>query len=633
MIIWLFLLTSSAFLLTLSTFQSQTYYTRISPNPQPRFLSFPDDENTEGFLIKTEGCKIPEMNVTDPSISSFIFKEKPVICNKGVPALVDSNLTSIYLLNTSFPHYGINDTELLDCCYSPFKRVDPAEGQTDDEVHISACNRFNDSANISDSYIIVRCNYNEKEIYKDFFSFVVERGYDHAREETRPNVLILGIDSLSRLNFLRQMPKTYEALKNIKAVDFLGYNKVADNTFPNLVPVLTGLSESELQASCWPTTDSHFDKCSFVWERFKKERYVTAFGEDASWMGVFNYQKRGFHTQPTDYYWRTFDREAEKQIGNEHHMNVNECLGAREVYKIFLNFVEKFAKTSHRNQNPFFAFFWGSSLSHDFLNKPQLGDEDYERFIAEMEYHGVLKDTIFILMSDHGIRWGDIRKTNQGRIEERLPFLQVYLPDSFRSSHPVAFSNLMRNRRRLTTPYDLHETLRDLANQTSMTDEFLRAATTNNSSKRGYSLFEEIPTKRTCQDAGVDLHWCTCQSSVALQNNEQVVLDVVNFTIAHLNDKLFHYKQCVPLTLGDVLDARSLFQTANVTKEVTDYEVSFVTKPGDGVFEVTVRKKYVDGYHKFEITGTVSRINLYGEQSSCVDDFHIKLYCFCRYLL
>lgn len=65
-------------------------------------------------------------------------------------------------------------------------------------------------------------------------------------------------------------------------------------------------------------------------------------------------------------------------------------------------------------------------------------------------------------MSDHGIRWGGIRQTYQGQMEERLPFVILALPERFRDRYAQAVANLNLNVRRLTTPFDLHETLKQL---------------------------------------------------------------------------------------------------------------------------------------------------------------------------
>lgn len=52
---------------------------------------------------------------------------------------------------------------------------------------------------------------------------------------------MVGVDSVSRLNFHRQFPKTVAILKDkLKSYEMYGYNKVRDNTFINLVPMFLG---------------------------------------------------------------------------------------------------------------------------------------------------------------------------------------------------------------------------------------------------------------------------------------------------------------------------------------------------------------------------------------------------------
>jgi len=74
---------------------------------------------------------------------------------------------------------------------------------------------------------------------------------------------MIGIDSVSRLNFKRQFPQTYAILKNrLHAYEMAGYNKVRDNTFINLVPMFLGELHPHWTAitdvytvisSLWPT--------------------------------------------------------------------------------------------------------------------------------------------------------------------------------------------------------------------------------------------------------------------------------------------------------------------------------------------------------------------------------------------
>jgi hypothetical protein len=93
------------------------------------------------------------------------------------------------------------------------------------------------------------------------------------------NVMILGIDSISKINLYRSLKSTYATLQKLDAIEFFGFSKVADNTFPNLIPVLTGLSADELSEACAP--NSTFDNCHFIWKDFKHHRSI--FAEDVAW--------------------------------------------------------------------------------------------------------------------------------------------------------------------------------------------------------------------------------------------------------------------------------------------------------------------------------------------------------------
>ncbi|CAH1954114.1 unnamed protein product [Acanthoscelides obtectus] len=586
----------------------------------------------KGFAINTPGCKIPEMDPFDPSVQKFIEPPTPVECNKGVPALFEANLTSIYITRSSLPAYNVSDINDLRCCYWVIQRIEPKKNQYDVFMSKSSmCKYINTSAEIKDEFIKVQCFLDNATTYVDTFSFVPIKNSTKSKViRSKPlNVLVVGLDAVSRLNLHRQMPDTLKYLQQLEAVEMLGYNKVGDNTFPNLIPVLTGLFEDELIKSCWPTTKSFFDNCTFLWNHFKSKGFVTAYGEDSSWMGLFNYQRHGFQKQATDYAYNYFNRYAETHIGNAHKMNVNQCEGARMVYKDLLEYIKKFVVTMNNNSLPFFGFFWGASLSHDYLNQPKLGDPVYLKFFQELQEEGHLNNTALVLMSDHGIRWGGIRQTYQGRMEERLPFVFVVLPTWYRNNYDRAYSNLKRNARRLTTPFDLHETLYDLLDPYGLSGENLKTA----NKSRGISFFRDITKYRTCEDAGIASHWCACQQSKELDKNSSVVIDVATFAVNYINLELQGYAQCANLTLLDILNARLMSHSGDIEglNNIQDYMITIKTIPGEAIFEVTVRYFEID--HKYAVIGTISRLNLYGKQSACITDFHLKLYCFCKNFL
>lgn len=79
------------------------------------------------------------------------------------------------------------------------------------------------------------------------------------------SVLMIVIDSVSRLNFYRTMPHTKNWVKNHGFYEFTGYNKVADNTFPNAMAVLAGLTLNEAKQICQPEKIDGLNNCPFIW--------------------------------------------------------------------------------------------------------------------------------------------------------------------------------------------------------------------------------------------------------------------------------------------------------------------------------------------------------------------------------
>ncbi|KAJ8666278.1 hypothetical protein QAD02_007940 [Eretmocerus hayati] len=297
------------------------------------------------------------------------------------------------------------------------------------------CHPFNESAWINDEFVQVQCQNHNESVYEDYFAFVPrklrvenrvraherksqQQNHQHAKNETprKLSLLVIGVDSVSRLNLHHIMPETANLLRELGALELMGYNKVADNTYPNTVPLLSGLPVSEFEKLCWRNRKKPFDDCPFVWKKAARSGYRTIFGEDACSMTIFNYLKPGFRKEPTDYYLRSFCVAEEATIGNTHRLNANLCFGTRLNFETLLRYTYRVA----------------------------------EEFVLAGKPHPRL------------CRVFQPRQTYQGRLEDGLPFAFLLMPDWWLSEHPRAVSNLRTNARRLTTPFDLHETIVDL---------------------------------------------------------------------------------------------------------------------------------------------------------------------------
>lgn len=472
----------------------------------------------------------------------------------------------------------------------------------------------------------VVCTLNKSIIYHDYHVFIYPTPGTMSRknDDEKVSVLVLGLDAVSRLNFRRQMPKTAEILAQLENVEMMGYNKVEDNTFPNLIPVLTGVSVDELKNECWPQESSFFDKCHFVWDNFKIAKFDTMFMEDAPMIGMFHYGRSGFLAQPTDHYLRSIVVEAEKNIGRVHTGNVFSCIGPRLGMTTLFNYAYKTAVSL--KDHLYMGFFWSSSLTHDYIEYPRYGDDDLIGFFDQFNKTGELNKTIVILMSDHGLRWGAYRDTYQGGLEDRLPMLRFLIPEWFKKKYPRAMQNLNTNIFRLTTPYDLHKTLLDFVDLTQLNDDFIQMREQHQQSdEKGTSLFLIVPENQSCQTAGIPQHYCACHDHRQILAVDDVnVVEAAKVLMKYINSKIMAYPHCANLSLREIHKA-AIEKRNSSSGSVGDYALQVTTVPGYAKFEAMVRK---DG-DQYKMVGSVSRLNLYGTQSDCVNDSKMKLLCYC----
>jgi len=77
-----------------------------------------------------------------------------------------------------------------------------------------------------------------------------------------------------------------------------------------------------------------------------------------------------------------------------------------------------------------------------------------------------------------------VRNTQQGKLEERMPFFSFVLPKWFDRKYPKMASNLKNNTKRLVTPFDIYSTLMSVLHR----DESKR----KDVNKRSISLFDEV---------------------------------------------------------------------------------------------------------------------------------------------
>ncbi|XP_061396154.1 uncharacterized protein LOC133331798 [Musca vetustissima] len=635
---------------------------------------------TQAYFIDLPGCRMPYFPVTDDNIIQFMFRPRNFTCRKALLRTMGTNSLALNVNEKELQDiYKVNNLAEINCNYSEVVRIDDQRNKYLDSVSFQLVLNGSVTLKSNMEYVMVECwNKQLQSIYKDFHFFVL---YDNeekkmeavvmgnseapienlievneksaSTEDRKPHkitkenpsdspisVMMLGIDSVSHLNFLRQMHSSASYIhRKLNYIEFWGYNKVGDNTYPNLIPTLTGFDAEELDLSCLGPPKGHlsvYDKCSLIWKRFKAAGFKTIYGEDVGYLSLFNRQQSGFKRKPTDFYLRPILLEMERYVASEKTVNVALCMGGRRTVDVLFEYIRKLLPLMSREK--FFAFFWAVTMTHDLFNMPILLDEDLKQLLGAFETSGVLNRTIVLLMSDHGIRWGSFRKTYQGMMEERLPLLITLYPTWFKQKYPEAVANMELNAKRLTTPFDLHATMFDLldlrqiqANRLKMRTAELNDPDTN--LPRSISLFLPIPINRTCEHAGIASHWCSCHQRQELPTNDARVQRAARYIVKLINDRLKDHPQCRVLYLNSIMDATVSQPHHKIVKElgISDYTIDITlrlqTKPGLGLFESTVR---LDTNYGTALTGTISRINLYSSQSYCIDDYALKMFCYCH---
>uniref|UniRef100_A0AC34GA04 Sulfatase N-terminal domain-containing protein n=1 Tax=Panagrolaimus sp. ES5 TaxID=591445 RepID=A0AC34GA04_9BILA len=294
---------------------------------------------------------------------------------------------------------------------------------------------------------------------------------------------------------------------------------------------------------------------------------------------------------------------------------------------------------------PKFGILHHSLLSHDNISSVNIIDEDLKAHFQQLFEGGYFDNAIVFVASDHGHRFSALRETQQGQLEERLPFMSIALPEKFKSTEKgkKIYRNLKANADSLTTPFDIYETFQDIL---SLPDEL---DTEQSNDKRGLSLFRPISKTRTCQDADIQSHWCTC---LRWQKGNNIIAEkLATAVVETINDYTkIERNLCAPLNIDKILNSKKLVPNEQLLKYAgsTDidgqfpkfnenavatfatYMIIFTTSPGNAKYEATVQ--YDEELDKITVDMlTISHINKYGDTAHCIIDknYFLATYCVC----
>lgn len=591
-------------------------------------------------LSKNTGqvCKHPDLPVHAPEMMKFIKPVEKFRCSLE-KNWVEVNRSTAFITDEAKSIHGE-----VECSFTDILRNN--EYTTADGLTTSTHTQYNLQAS---DFVKVYCKSENGDSWHSVLSGIrhSEEVFDRIGWDQVPSdalgmsVVMWGMDSISRNNFIRKLPRSYKFLtETLGALVLEGYNIVGDGTPQALIPILTGQTELELPETRKRkgSKATYVDAYPFIWKDFQSNGYVTGYVEDQPDIGTFTYRLKGFNKAPVDHYGRSFYLAAEPLW-----QNAKRCLGSLECQKIMLQYTENFMSVYQNKPHFMLSFF--AQLSHDNVNLVGTMDDDLYSWLAGVHEKGFLNNTLLIVFSDHGPRFADIRQTVQGKQEERLPFFSFTFPPWFKQKYPEAFANFQANTKRLTSPFDIHATLENILHFPSHLNE-------NSLQNRSMSLFRKIPLARSCAHAHIEAHWCACLDWDFVSTHDAYVQEGAKEFVNFLNNYTRPQRHmCAELSLSEIISAAKLrpnqkllaFQqsadadgfkpdlsgTQQATSEMI--QIKLKTTPGNALFEVSMSHDLLSGSFRIQVKD-VSRINKYGSAAHCVmqTDQDLRKYCYCK---
>lgn len=588
-------------------------------------------------------CKFPKLMIVDPLIKPYLEKYEPIQCSKEKNWVYTTGDGKFYIDHDMVHRHGE-----IRCEYFRLTRI------TDKHFEEVPLGVFRNGTELDGCSFVAKCRANDNSTYENVHASVAPDEALKCRVESRRetlskrkldvNVLVFLMDSMSHMSFLRNVPNfTNFLIQKMQAHIMNGFNTVGDGTQFMEIPMLTGQFPTELPEARERFPDAEMcDAWPILFKNFSAAGYVTTFLEEGT--TVFNYFYKGFRKPFADYsLYHTMMKAVKKRKKSDY----DYCLGDSTNVAAYLKFWREIQTVYGALGGRHFSWFFLNDLSHDANDPTQMIDGNLAAIFDELFSRGYLNDTFLIVMGDHGLRFGKIRQTQPGKLEERLPFLALIPPPWFRDRFPKSERNLRINRNRLVTAFDLHETLKQLLDFGDVDGG------EGSLKKRGISLFKEIPATRTCQHADIKPHFCSCMDWSDVLENETAVVAATQHVIDYFNNETKKVPgMCAELKVDKILSARAMVPKSDVmayresldsenrvpdmsgskTPESVIFQVRFLATPGGGDFEASVT--YYVTEKEFMMSSTdVSRLNWYSDQAGCVlgnDLKYLRMFCYCK---
>lgn len=303
-----------------------------------------------------------------------------------------------------------------------------------------------------------------------------ENASTNSPHQRKPNLLVLMMDPISQQRFQRSLIKTNRLLKFLNFTSFTRYTAVGNNSGPNQAALYAGKALDSRD-----TIAAHDQKTKggqWLWDTLRNEGYATFKAENGCVENSNMIQSIRPRVDHGDALQRMMCFDFQRP----------NCVGQIPAAQYLLNYGTQFiqAYNNDQQQQPWAAFLHFIDSHEDTMTLEGTLDDLLWKFLFSIYSRGssngespypnstngmpdsdenripcnVWDDTILILMSDHGLHYGNYLLSPKGLQERSRPMLHVHLPKNM-ENFDSAVHALQNNRDKWTTPFDVYETLSD----------------------------------------------------------------------------------------------------------------------------------------------------------------------------
>jgi hypothetical protein len=319
------------------------------------------------------------------------------------------------------------------------------------------------------------------------------------------NVLYIFIDSLSRDNFRRKLPKTkafFEKYYNTPDTDaevfqFLKYHGLGSWTLINMIPTEFGVDSG------------HMGKPDFFLKHYKERGFIT--GQAYTYCGRNIYDLEPGNLEKFNF--EAYDHEGIAlacdpnfcvpghpfAILNGPYSMKRRCLYGKDTHSYAFEYGKKFW-TAYKDQPKFLRI--GFQDAHEGTGEVvKYMDDKILDLFEFLEKEGSLKDTVVIMQADHGVNMPGLYTffdSGDFWIEKTLPTLFMMTPRNVADT----YGKFIRDKEQImVAPHDINNTLLHLAGAPKIAYNHV-----------GISLFKPIDNilERNCDKFRVLDPYCQC---------------------------------------------------------------------------------------------------------------------------